>query len=169
MSKLFCIGLSNTGKHSLMASLEILGYSTIHYPKSFKEIALYDVACDAFVWTHFKDLDQMHAESMFIYTTRDEKEWLESTIKHLEVHPAQSKSQFKRGMRVKAWGDENPSEDQLLRARKVHEKDIQTYFGERRQDLLTIDIPNGEGWEKLCPFLGQTIPEQEFPHIDTSA
>ena len=30
--------------------------------------------------------------------------------------------------------------------------------------LLVMDIPAGDGWEKLCPFLGVPIPDAPFPH-----
>jgi hypothetical protein len=30
--------------------------------------------------------------------------------------------------------------------------------------LLIMDIPGGDGWEKLCPFLGVAIPPIRFPH-----
>ncbi len=32
--------------------------------------------------------------------------------------------------------------------------------------LLVMDITAGEGWEKLCPFLGVAIPAVPFPHED---
>lgn len=30
--------------------------------------------------------------------------------------------------------------------------------------LLIMDITSGDGWEKLCPFLGVPIPPHPFPH-----
>lgn len=35
--------------------------------------------------------------------------------------------------------------------------------------LLVMDICAGEGWEKLCPFLGTSIPNVRFPHTNKSA
>ena len=40
------------------------------------------------------------------------------------------------------------------------------YFRERPQDLLVLDFAKGDGWEKLCRFLGADIPESEFPHAN---
>ena len=31
--------------------------------------------------------------------------------------------------------------------------------------LLVMDIVGGDGWEKLCPFLGLDLPDVEFPHL----
>ena len=30
--------------------------------------------------------------------------------------------------------------------------------------LLVMDIPSGDGWSQLCPFLGVPIPAVPFPH-----
>ena len=30
--------------------------------------------------------------------------------------------------------------------------------------LLVMDIIAGDGWDKLCPFLGKPVPEAAFPH-----
>jgi len=46
---------------------------------------------------------------------------------------------------------------------QVLHKDVFSYFKGRPKDLLVIDIPAGDGWEKLCPFLGVPIPNQSFP------
>jgi hypothetical protein len=47
--------------------------------------------------------------------------------------------------------------------RRYH-ADVARYFAHRPADLLRIRICEGEGWEKLAPFLGCAIPEQAFPH-----
>ena len=33
----------------------------------------------------------------------------------------------------------------------------------RPGDFLVINIPAGEGWDKLCPFLGLPVPDAPFP------
>ena len=41
------------------------------------------------------------------------------------------------------------------------------YFRDRPDDLLTINVCAGEGWEVLCPFLGfDTIPVEAFPWVN---
>jgi hypothetical protein len=37
-----------------------------------------------------------------------------------------------------------------------------------RERLLVMDICAGDGWEKLCPFLGANIPNVRFPHTNKS-
>ncbi|MEM6598284.1 MAG: sulfotransferase, partial [Cyanobacteria bacterium P01_C01_bin.69] len=42
--------------------------------------------------------------------------------------------------------------------------DVRRYFKDRPNDLLEMNIVEGEGWEKLCPFLEMPVPEAAFPH-----
>ncbi len=37
------------------------------------------------------------------------------------------------------------------------------FFRERTGDLLVMDITQGDGWDKLCPFLKKIIPDAHFP------
>ena len=46
--------------------------------------------------------------------------------------------------------------------------DIKEYFKDRPGDLLVMNICEGEGWEKLCPFLGVPIPNEPFPNVNKS-
>ncbi len=57
---------------------------------------------------------------------------------------------------------ENP--EQYLATYRQHNKEVCDYFGDRRgDDLLVMDITNGDGWEKLCPFLSEPVPWLPFP------
>jgi 3'(2'), 5'-bisphosphate nucleotidase len=46
--------------------------------------------------------------------------------------------------------------------------EVATYFRDRPNDLLIIDVTAGEGWEKLCPFLGKPIPDLPFPKANVT-
>lgn len=46
-----------------------------------------------------------------------------------------------------------------------HRRNVLEYFEGRPDDVLVLDITSGEGWEKLCPFLGRPIPAEPFPHV----
>lgn len=72
--KIFLLGLSSTGKHSLMKALEILGYTGVHYPTRFEELDGYDSSCDAFIVRHFKQLDKKYLGSLFVYTDRSDQD-----------------------------------------------------------------------------------------------
>ena len=42
---------------------------------------------------------------------------------------------------------------------------VREYFKVRPHDLLIIDVAAGEGWEKLCPFLEQPIPDANVTQV----
>jgi hypothetical protein len=48
-----------------------------------------------------------------------------------------------------------------------HNEAVRTYFKERPDDLLVIDMFNGDGWVELCNFLGiEKPPVNAFPHTN---
>ena len=46
--------------------------------------------------------------------------------------------------------------------------DVLSYFRDRSDDILILDIISGDGWEKLCPFLDRDIPDVPFPKTNTT-
>jgi sulfotransferase family protein len=49
-------------------------------------------------------------------------------------------------------------------AYQKHEADVLQHFASRPEKLLRIRICEGEGWDKVCGFLGKDIPDVPFPH-----
>ncbi|WP_017305649.1 sulfotransferase [Spirulina subsalsa] len=45
------------------------------------------------------------------------------------------------------------------------QKNTLDYFCDRPDSLLVLNIGAGEGWDKLCPFLGLDPLDQPFPYI----
>jgi hypothetical protein len=164
--KIFVLGLTATGKHSLMKALEILGYSGVHYPDSYAELDKFDASCDIFVAKQYKQLDKMYPGSKFIYTVRNEKAWVDDVLAHLQKFRPEQKSESKLQLRRGMWGSVDPSKEQLLAVNRRHEADCRAYFKDRPDDILFMNIPDGEYWEKLCPFLGVDIPSVDFPHVN---
>jgi hypothetical protein len=58
--------------------------------------------------------------------------------------------------------------DRLSYVYDTHRANVISYFKDRPGDLLVMDVCGGEGWEKLCPFLGLAIPNVPFPHVRTT-
>jgi hypothetical protein len=54
--------------------------------------------------------------------------------------------------------------DRFRRAYRRHVEDVKAYFADRPEDLLVLAVAQGEGFEKLAPFLGVPAPSQPFPH-----
>ena len=62
------------------------------------------------------------------------------------------------------FGTPMHNEEIYVERYRRHADEVRAYFQNRPQDLLEISWEKGEGWEKLCPFLGVPIPDTPFPH-----
>jgi len=179
--------MNKTGTTSLHYALLHLGFNSLHFapnrgaplPEHIKEahkvVALIESAkqhgdlllkdydeFDAFidvgpVISYFQILDEQYPGSKFIYTWRDMTGWINSRIRHVQ-----------RNRRNKAKGLYNGNFLQIEpekweAGRKAFEKRVMAYFQDRPDDLLSFNIISGEGWEKLCPFLGFPIVGKPFP------
>jgi len=192
--KVFGIGLSKTATTSLNEALCILGWKSIHYPEdvtTYNELLLskyklsimesYDALTDITASVCFMELDKTFPESKFIVTIRDKETWLKS----MEVLLCQT---MLRGKWHKALLDprEIPrgrlqtfktyfllhsmmykclafSNERLSHAFDIHYTSVFNYF-KNRNNLLVLDIFNGDGWEKLTKFLDVPMPDVPFPH-----
>jgi hypothetical protein len=55
-----------------------------------------------------------------------------------------------------------------LRRFEAHNEDVLDYFKHRPNDLLVMTLADGDGWEKLCPFLDKEAPSLPFPHANSA-
>jgi cephalosporin hydroxylase len=162
--KVFGIGLSKTGTTSLSAALQQLGFRTTHYPRSLAEIAGLDAATDTPVALWYPVLDRQWPGSKFIYTTRNLKSWLDSCDNHWRR--AGPMDAFTRQIRIGIYQRTDFEAAAFQAVYEAHEQAVSEYFRQRPEDLLTLNICGGEGWEKLCGFLNRPIPPGEFPRTN---
>lgn len=110
----------------------------------------------------FRELDRWCPGSKFILTVRDPDEWIESVTRHFGY----------RDVPVRRWiygvGDPVGHEDLYVRRYRRHIREVKDHFRDRPDDLLVMDITDGEGWEKLCPFLGHPVRREPFPKVNTA-
>jgi hypothetical protein len=85
------------------------------------------------------------------------REWLEN-FPELE--------RFQEFIGAVTYGVMDFNRDRFSWAYDSHVESVRKYFKKRKKDFLEIDICNGEGWEKLCKFLGCEIPNQPFPRAN---
>jgi len=170
--RVFVTGLSRTGTSSITCALERLGYRTIHWPPlvglgAGETIELdwpwwmeqYDAFTDIPVTAFYQQLDERYPNSRFIETTRPKHEWLQSCREHFSVPSVQEEA---RRLHLLIYGSDLFDEERFSAAHDRHAAEVRAYFA-GRADYLEIAITKGEGWEKLCPFLGKPIPEEPFP------
>jgi hypothetical protein len=181
---IFCIGLSKTGTRSLHDALQLLGLRSVHWGgpdlatavqrgpeiKALVEQALRDgrplledlEPADAYsdieiLSTSFDVLDRQYPNSKFILTVRPLDEWLDSRRAHVEANIARrARGEYEGAfltVDVDGW----------TRQAVEHERRVREHFADRPGDLLVLDITAGEGWDRLCPFLGLPEPGVPFP------
>lgn len=174
-ARIFGIGLNKTGTRSLASALRMLGYRTLH--KGDEATArLVDVSAergeplltrigdhyDAYLDVEslacrFADLDAQYPASRFILTVSDEEQWLASREKHVRANQERQR----RGEYSGRW---LVVDRESWRAeRSAHHEAVVGYFAERPGDLLVMNIPGGDGWASLAPFLGHPVPKRDFP------
>ena len=167
--KVFGIGLHKTSTTSLAYALYTLGYHVggYFYASRFEDDELtayvldragfYDAVQDM-PWPEFYQLlDREFPGSKFILTIRDEDRWIKSVTDHFGEGVIADNERF-YGVPVAAGNED------VYRSRfRQHNQEVRDHFADRPDDLLVMDIANGDGWEVLGPFLGVATPDWPFP------
>ncbi len=173
--KVFCIGFHKTGTKSLAAALRTLGYS-VTGPNGVKDPNIgnnvyamaFDLAehFDAFQdnpWPIiYKELDKRYPGSKFVLSVRGSDSWIKSQVEYFG----------KRETPMRKWiygvGCPEGNEEIYVRRFEAHNAEVLDYFRHRPNDLLVMNLPAGDGWEKLCRFLGKEAPGSPFPHANSA-
>lgn len=171
-TRVFGIGLSRTSTRSLTRALTELEHRCVHYPVDLKAIQRHDAATDITVACRYQQLDRMFPGSKFILTLRERAAWLESCRNHFaapsRIRALNELSSRQRELRLDVrrlvYGSADFNAELFSAAYDRHADGVREYFRDRPTDLLEMDICAGDGWEKLCPFLGKPVPEMPFPH-----
>lgn len=183
-AKVFGLGLSKTGTSSLSEALNQLGIKALHYPcdarteaelrsGSYRLSILdeYQALVDIPVAPFYAQLDRAYPGSKFILTTREIESWLRSAELHWQLMMDwwQHYPDFKRFtefISACVYGTIGFSRERFAFVYRTHLDNVQRYFAARPDDLLVLDICGGQGWERLCPFLGLAAPDRPFPHAN---
>ena len=170
MTKIFGIGLSRTGTTSLCHALKDGGINIVHYPKSKADLfnPKTEGACDIPVVVYYKELDKKFPNSKFIYTIRDKDEWLESVEKYLKQKKDRRIDAWQKQMRIDIYGQVEFNKELFATKYDEHDADIKTYFKNRKDDLLILNICGGADLNKLISFVdgNKKILSNKFPHIN---
>jgi hypothetical protein len=176
INKVFGIGLSRTGTHSLNTALEILGFKSIHYPKPDSVLELmdvYDAGTDITITVIYKKLDKLFPNSKFILTTRELDDWLKSVEWYFSKERVKKKAdgtelltEEQMKLRETLYGNKFYDEEKYRREFIKHDNDVRKYFKNRPNDLLIMNVFNGDGFDKLCPFLRKPVLDRKFPHFN---
>ena len=174
INKIFGVGLSRTGTTSLTHALELLGYRTSHWEDhdeinqhliqnnfTLSLLEQYDAITDNPIPSIYQELDKAYPNSKFILTVREYDSWLKSVKHHHLINVGPQFPSFNTKLCYGSWYFD---EEKFTNTYYAHEAEVRAYFNDRPEDLLVLNIREGDGWEKLCAFLGQPIPTVPFPH-----
>jgi hypothetical protein len=126
------------------------------------------VVCEDCTLT-YRELDARHPGSKFILTIRERDGWLKSCKRQFTERLAEKQNDAHKHLFLDLYGTDVFDEQRFGRGYDRFVAEALAYFARRPQDLLVIDIAGGEGWEKLCAFLGKPIPDAPFPKSTTMA
>lgn len=173
--KIFGIGFHKTGTTSLARALRILGYrvtgpNRTGDPKiglrahaiADNLVKRYDAFQDNPWPIIYRYIDEKYPGSRFILTVRPTDDWIDSVVRHFGSESTP--------MRKWIYGVGYPlgNEKIYIDRYERHNQDVKDHLKDRPDDLLVMDITKGDGWEKLCPFLGMEIPAEAFPRLNTA-
>jgi hypothetical protein len=181
--KCFCIGLSKTGTSSIAKALADIGFLTSHYFNAFtfellttEDAYYFDALTDTSICPDFEALFHLFPNSKFIYTTRPMQDWLGSYERHdrryMRCTDFPSLRQRVTTPGLTRYGTtlarsavsifyRHPDPET---ARLRFEERVHAFFaGPRAARLLVFDVFSGDGWDKLCGFLGRPVPDRPFP------
>ena len=174
--KVFCVGFQKTGTTSLQYALSLLGYRTAGvldvnhietpeemYVEAQRLVDQFDAFADNPWPIYFQEFDKMVPGSKFILTTRDPERWYSSVCKHF----GDSDSKLRRW--VYGVGTPVGNKSAYVSRLLAHQDDVRRYFEDRPEDLMEFDVSRGDGWPKLCSFLGKRVPDRFFPKLNTAA
>lgn len=176
--KILGIGLGRTGTTSLARALQVLGFKTKHCPEFYlddegkliispEDLREFEALTDEPTILVFKEVDRDYPGSKFILTVREMESWLRSIVNNGNaMREWRQKDPAVPVLHEALYGNSTFDRDVYSEAHRQHVVAMSEYFANRPQDLLIMDICAGDGWEKLCPFLGRPIPDRKFPSLN---
>lgn len=165
--KIFAIGLSRTGAKSVSVALRQLGFNAVHYTNPFTEEIL--GVDDAFLFDGFSGLPAsvifeslyyLFPNARFIHTVRPMPAWVASCERHVRGDRSATAG-VERARLHGALYDRYPDAAAACLAYEARVRQFVDAVDAAR--FLEFDVFAGDGWEKLCAFVGRPIPATSFP------
>jgi hypothetical protein len=174
--KVFGLGLNKTGTKTLARCLEALGYRHQSYNGAALQMyvdgraaELVDLterfdSCEDWPWPLlWRELFARYGDSArYVLTRRASPQvWIESLKAHAtRTHPTLA-------LRPLVYGHYYPHgyEAEHQAAYVTHNARVRDVFARKAPHaFLEVCWEEGAGWEALCGFLGQPVPDKPFPH-----
>lgn len=176
--KVFGIGLSKTATTSLSSALEMLGYKTKHFPIRMikyedeklkirpKYAERYDALTDLPIARFYRQLYRHFPDARFILTLRDIDGWLDSCRRHFWPGQIMKGNNWINKLHKDVYNAIDFDKTEYKQAYYEHKHEVLDFFEDKRDQLLVMDITDGDRWKTLCDFLDEPVPTEEFPKKD---
>lgn len=180
--KVFGVGLSKTGTTSLACALDRLGFHVMHYTNALtgevlrvEDAFLFDALVDTPVCAVFETLYRLFPHALFVLTVREPAAWEASFAAHNRAHnnaanlgdlvdSIAARGGARRLERAAIYAGLYRGHANASAARQAWESRVRGFFtAHDPARLLVMDIPSGDGWSALCPFVGRPTPDEPFP------
>jgi hypothetical protein len=158
--RIYGIGLSRTGTTSLNQALYHLGYGSYH-TNCLIDPTRYQSMTDTVPTYFYRQLYEFYPDSKFILTVRDVDDWLRSWAKHDRNLTLKESVAW---MRYLIYGQTNFDPEVWRQVYFAHVREVQRAIEPER--LLVLNLCTNPSWKPLCEFLGVSIPDVEFPHLN---
>jgi hypothetical protein len=173
--KVFGIGFHKTGTTSLGQALSLLGYRVcgdvatadpligaraVEFARELTE--RFDAFQDNPWPMLYRELAAWYPDGKFVLTVRETESWLASMVTFFGDRDSP--------MRAWIYGVGMPRGNEAVYRERYerHNREVRAFFADRPDQLLVLDFAAGDGWEQLCGFLGEPIPDRPFPRVKPS-
>lgn len=182
-------GMGRTGTHSLKLALEMLGLGPCHHMSEvisrpeqkamWRAVArgenpgwdtIYEDYRSAVDWPtahYWRELSAYYPEARVILSVRDPEKWHQSVVSTIArtMGPDSDPETFGTSVIAKQiFGGRIDDRDHAIAIHNAHNAAVRAELPPDR--LLVFEA--AQGWEPLCAFLGVDVPDEPYPHSNTT-
>jgi len=174
MTQVIGIGLGRTGTRSLCHALEVLGYKkVVHCPATLSAIEEHDAAAEGACMRYWRE--PQFEDAKLILTVREPRSWVSSCCRAIHKYDWRRYEgtewfNYMRANRISRYGwfaksaDEKDIESRLFQHYSQYHYDVAQFCLENNRELCVTNLVAGDGWARICPFLGIPKPNADFPN-----
>ncbi len=174
--KIFILGLPRTSTTSICLAMLDMGYTVAHTCYTQKCLTDAEVIADTPVFNDYQLLDKAFEGSKFINLERQLDLWVPSIKQLLQrMHTNVIRKDGGFNPHIKRCFSEKfapftldniNNDDFLKQCYNQHQSQINHYFKNRSDDLLSIDISKPDSYQRLLSFLQKDLPVKGFEKIN---
>lgn len=192
--KVIGAGVGRTGTNSFKLAMEKLGYGKCHHMFEVLEnpwhadVLLaaakgekvdwdtlfegYQATCDWPACHFWRELSEYYPDAKVVLNVRDPEAWYASVMKTIIPRAQQMFSgemtpiaeMIKEIVFNQAWDNRTDDKDYMIARYNAHNQSVRDTIAADR--LLEFDP--ADGWEPLCAFLGEPVPDEPYPNTNSS-